>query len=107
MARGNVLWAAYHGSLKYIEYSDGNRQLHDLAEDPEELRDLVSTRPADANRLQALLADWILRTPPAEQAPVESEPDAETLKKLESLGYVKQPARGRGVALSPGSAPLT
>ena len=82
-------WAVYHGNLKYIEFSDGARQLHDLVEDPEELQNLAESRPVDAGHLRTLLEAWRNRTPrPAPQLPDDEEPDAETLEKLKSLGYL-------------------
>jgi arylsulfatase A-like enzyme len=86
---GRDQWALYSGDLKYIEYSDGERQLHDLVEDPQELQNLVESRSGDAARLRTLLEAWRDRTPrPVPQLPDGDEPDAETLERLKSLGYV-------------------
>lgn len=56
-------WKAVRdGNLKYVVHFDGPKTdlegLFDLAADPAEQRDLLTSRPADAVRLRRLLADW-------------------------------------------------
>lgn len=81
--------AVYRGSLKYIEYSDGARELYDLERDPLERDDLVEARPADAELMQAALQDWKERTKPIENVQRETiQFDPEHLQRLRELGYV-------------------
>mgnify|MGYP003345028426 CR=1 FL=1 len=50
------------GDMKLIEFfEDGSRRLFDLARDPGERDDLAGSRPDDAARLAALLAEQIGR----------------------------------------------
>jgi arylsulfatase A-like enzyme len=54
-------WGVRSGSLKYVRVSDGKKteeSLFDLAADPGETNDLLKSRPADVQRIQALLAAW-------------------------------------------------
>jgi arylsulfatase A-like enzyme/cytochrome c-type biogenesis protein CcmH/NrfG len=72
-------------------------ELYDLEADPGEGRDLAARRPADSERLEALLqqARARLSAPPAPgAAPApRAAPDAETRAQLESLGYLAGGAR--------------
>lgn len=49
--------AAREGELKLVD-DNGAQELHDLAADPLEERDLLASRPREAARLRALLAAW-------------------------------------------------
>jgi N-acetylgalactosamine-6-sulfatase len=66
--RGDRTWRAVrHGDLKYLTRRDGEKfqeHLFDLAADPAEQNDLLDARPADARRLQRLLAEWEERVRP-------------------------------------------
>ena len=66
--RGDRTWrAAREGPLKYVSRQDGGKLeefLFDLERDPAEAQDLSAARPADRDRLKALLADWETRVRP-------------------------------------------
>lgn len=50
------------GDLKLVRYyEDGRTELFDLATDPGETRDLVTTRPEEAKRLEAALVTYLAR----------------------------------------------
>jgi N-acetylgalactosamine-6-sulfatase len=54
-------WGVRDGSLKYIRHAQGKRieeHLFDLAKDIGEQTDLLAKRPADVQRLKAMLAAW-------------------------------------------------
>jgi len=74
------------GPLKYLEaQAEGTRELYDLSADPGELSNLATTRVGDVKRLQAVLVQWLSRTPQANAGGV-SQDDAE---RLRALGYVQ------------------
>ncbi len=73
--------------LKYIESSDGAHELYDLEADPLELRNLVQTRPEDAERLAATLADRVGPMALPAPAPAEDLTPAERAA-LRELGYL-------------------
>jgi arylsulfatase A-like enzyme/Flp pilus assembly protein TadD len=74
------------GTLKYIDAP--RPELYDLAADPGETRNLVSSRPGDAQRLRRGLE--ALRT--TERAAAATADDPEIAEKLRALGYVAGPA---------------
>lgn len=76
------------GNLKLIVSDEGDPELYDLDQDPEELHNVADERVADAARLAARLSSW-LADRDSVQAVGEPELDAETLEKLRSLGYVQ------------------
>jgi arylsulfatase A-like enzyme len=80
-----VLW---EGSLKYMDHSDGDDRLYDLAEDPRERLNLVGDRPGDAQRLRERLAQVIASLPPPLPSGEALPIDAETRETLERLGYL-------------------
>jgi arylsulfatase A-like enzyme/Tfp pilus assembly protein PilF len=80
------------GTLKYVEAP--RPELYDLAEDPDEARDLARERPADAARLRAALAAFRRSEREGASAPI----DAESAEKLRALGYVAGPAPAAGGA---------
>jgi arylsulfatase A-like enzyme len=45
--------------FKYIWASDGRDELYDIRQDPEELNNLVETKPEKARELRALLKQWL------------------------------------------------
>jgi arylsulfatase A-like enzyme len=67
--RGEVTWRGVReGDWKLVSKQDGSQRqdwLFDLAKDVAEKNDLVATRPADAERLGALLAHWEHEVKPA------------------------------------------
>ena len=60
--RGERTWRAVRsGDLKYLSRTEGSalsEWLFDLAADPAEKHDLLADRPAEAQRLKTLLAEW-------------------------------------------------
>lgn len=82
-------WAVYRDHLKYIEYSNGDQELYDFAQDPGERNNLASSRPRDVHALQQALQQWKEQTrSPIPPAP-PSELDPETAEQLRDLGYVQ------------------
>lgn len=85
--------AYYEGDLKYVWRSDGKRELYDLATDPRERRDLAQRRPADVERLDRALTDWVEGLP-ANRIDEDGESsglglDPEAQRALRALGYVE------------------
>jgi arylsulfatase A-like enzyme len=79
--------ALYSGSMKWITSTAGHRELYDLAQDPDERKNLYSTGSPIAEAMQADLERW-LEAVPREQAP-SNKVDKETLERLKSLGYTQ------------------
>ncbi len=85
-----VQWALYRDGLKYIEYSDGDRELYDLDVDPAERSDLSGSRGRDAEALHATLREWVENARPLDQDDIEPiTVDEETAKRLRGLGYAQ------------------
>lgn len=82
--------AVVDGRFKYIVSGDGRRELYDLREDPQELRNLIEERPGPAKRLGAFLDAWLKRipkhTPAGGDTPRDLDPD--TIEALRGLGYI-------------------
>lgn len=76
------LYGVLVGDMKYIDLPIP--ELYDLTEDPGEEKNLVAQRPESVAELQAVLED--LRA--ADAGLVRAPEDTETLKRLESLGYL-------------------
>jgi arylsulfatase A-like enzyme len=84
--------AVVDGEWKYIEGSDGSRQLYRLGEDPGETKNLVEVDPARATELDARLDAWLKRIPeytPTGEASGHKRSD-ELKEGLEALGYVEE-----------------
>ncbi len=62
-------------------------ELYDLAEDPGETADLAPSRPADVERLRAMLDDLMKRHPPAVET--RESPTPRQLEALKALGYLR------------------
>lgn len=60
---GNRRWAAREGDWKYV-VDNGAEELHNLAVDEREQRNLIAAETARADRLRGLLADWKKQTSP-------------------------------------------
>jgi choline-sulfatase len=88
------------GALKYIDAP--RPELYDLAADPGETRNLVTTREADAKRLRRGL-EALQAT---ERAALPAADDPEVAEKLRALGYVSAPppAAASGPRLDPKDA---
>lgn len=72
---------------KYIKNADGREELYDLGTDPGEVRDLASERPNRLAELRELLHAWDAGIPVAREE--AHELDEESIRALESLGYIQ------------------
>jgi hypothetical protein len=72
---------------KFIAFSNGRRELYDLAHDPEENRNLVAAEAPAARQLGAELHAWV-KTMPLHTNP-QANLDVEGIRRLKSLGYVQ------------------
>ena len=72
------------GTLKLIATPYQKRvELYDLATDPQELQDVASVRPDDAQRLADILEKW------RGGALDIAVPDAENMERIKALGYIE------------------
>jgi len=71
---------------KYIQTT--RPELYDLQADPNEDTNLVESRPDQARVLQEYLAEVLVRTVRVDKGPAHAPLDAESLRHLQSLGYV-------------------
>lgn len=87
-----TLRAAVVERYKYIEASDGQGELYDLAADPGETRNLLDDSPDMAAAFRIQLEAWLRRTPAYETATPRPQPDVgrELKDALKSLGYVNE-----------------
>ncbi|MFC1980591.1 hypothetical protein ACFLVS_07150 [Chloroflexota bacterium] len=53
------LKAVRTNEYKYIWSSDGRDELYNIRQDPEELNNLIETKPEKARELKALLKEWL------------------------------------------------
>lgn len=73
--------------FKLIVASDGQDELYDLGDDPDELTNVIDRRPGDAVLLRAMLDEWLASFKPS--TPDEGlVPDPAILRRLEDLGYL-------------------
>jgi arylsulfatase A-like enzyme len=71
---------------KFIEASDGSRELYDLESDPDESENVISARPEVAERLRERL---VASRGPLERGEQDTDPlDSGTQERLEDLGYI-------------------
>jgi len=83
------LISAYDGPWKYIRSSNGQRELYNLVDDPDELSNQLVASPAETARLDAAINDWIAKTPVAKEVPsAGGGAKGDVLRKLKSLGYI-------------------
>jgi len=76
------------GDLKLVlQGTDGRAALHDLASDPDELRDLAAVRPAEVERLALRLRTWYAGR--CDDAPIAEETSTTPQEQaaLRALGY--------------------
>jgi len=79
--------AIFDGDWKFIWLSNGKHELYNLANDPEEQRNLIEAEPEKAQELQAKLEQWLGSF---QQARVTSGSGKKEFKDmLKSLGYVQ------------------
>ena len=76
------------GPLKHLRDGEGREELYDLDADPSELHNLVEVRREEATKLRRLLESRLAALDPGRSVS-EPEVDAETLRRLEELGYVQ------------------
>ena len=83
----NFRWAPLvalrEGGYKYIEAP--RPELYDLKADPGETKNLFAADPERARQMRSRLADLVEALPPSLSS--RSQPDAETIARLRSLGY--------------------
>ena len=101
------LRALYRGPFKYIH---GPRpELYDLERDPGEIRDLSTERPAERERFERALQDFLDQHASPEAAAAVHEVDDDTRQRLEALGYLSttgdEPAAVAEVLSREGPAP--
>ena len=75
------------GRYKFGWSSLGNHFLIDLAEDPDERKNLVASDPDRANAMQERLARYVASLPEPGAVGAVEQPDADTMEALEELGY--------------------
>ena len=72
---------------KYIESTDGTRELYDLSTDPQELTSLE--RVGESQRLARALSDYMSSRPRSSEVVEQSPMTEEELKRMRAIGYVK------------------
>jgi arylsulfatase A-like enzyme len=78
----------YRGDLKLILSSDGQDELYDLADDPQEQRNLIAEKPDSAAALTATLRRRLERAPNDLPAVELRELTAEEKRRMKALGYL-------------------
>ena len=83
-------FALYRGNLKYIEYSDGDYSLYDLASDGGEHRNVADQQVATTRALREALGSWRRGiTPLPAGRPESRELTEEEVEELRALGYIQ------------------
>ena len=72
---------------KFITSSSGKYESYDLANDPDETRNLFGSRNPAAQQLGAKMASWIKSMP--RQSKQRLKLDPEVVRRLKSLGYIQ------------------
>jgi arylsulfatase A-like enzyme len=86
--KGGQLRAYVTDRAGLIEHLQGNAELYDHHRDPKQMRNLAATRPREVEALQNVLEKAVLAAPrpgPARAAAIDSD----TLRHLQSLGYLQ------------------
>lgn len=89
--RGAAQIAATDGRWKFIQSSDGMRELFDLSADPGELNNLIAKESAEGLRLENYIKGWLVSTPeyvPPPESRDGADMTPEQIQTLKSLGYV-------------------
>ena len=73
--------------FKLIEDHAGNRELYDLANDPDELHDLAAVQPERVAAMLEAMGPWA--TYRAANRPAEQALSDEAVERLRSLGYIR------------------
>jgi hypothetical protein len=79
--------AIFSGSLKFIRSSKGERELYNIALDPDEDHNLITTRPTDGFELE--LVQYLKAAAIDNRRRSEAHTTSENIEKLKSLGYVQ------------------
>ena len=85
--RGGRGFAVVDGGLKLIVQRDGSCELYDLHADRAEQTDLAEARPADVERLGALVEEWREAQRGKVKGGAKVQLDRERSKRIENLGY--------------------
>ncbi len=87
-----VLRAVRQGPWKYIVASNGREELYNVAEDPREASNLITSHRPIADHLAKQLSEWLAASKPY-QAPErlagKQQLDEETRSRLRGLGYIQ------------------
>ncbi len=75
------------GAIRRHDRSTAERELYDLAGDPNEQHNLIETRAVVAERLERLLDEYLERWPVLERASASAVDDAALIDELKALGY--------------------
>jgi arylsulfatase A-like enzyme len=78
----------YQGPYKFIESSDGGRELYDLRADPKEATNLAESVPEVAGRMEQDLEQYVESLPMPQRDQVRSMSE-DVRQELRSLGYVQ------------------
>jgi arylsulfatase A-like enzyme len=80
--------AVFLGPKKLITSTSGKQEFYDVAEDPEESRNLFTSGNGEAREQKEMLDAWISLIAPAKKtAPAKQR--RETIERLRSLGYIQ------------------
>ena len=80
--------AVFEWPYKYIDSTDGQHELYDLARDPSESRNLIASRSDRARRMAAALRELEAGTASTQAGPEIPRLSEEDLERLRALGYV-------------------
>lgn len=81
--------ALFADDFKLVWNTETGFRLHDLGADPSERVDFTAAYPERAQRMQRALEALLAAAPAPEASGPVREVDAETLRALESLGYLE------------------
>jgi arylsulfatase A-like enzyme len=85
--RGCMIRSVISWPNKYIASSSGSYESYDLANDPDETRNLFGSRNPAAQQLGARMTSWIKSMP--RQSKQQLKLDPEVVRRLKSLGYIQ------------------
>ncbi|MFQ5638610.1 MAG: sulfatase [bacterium] len=73
---------------KFIWNSNGEHELYDLQEDPDELENIINSKPVVASQLQEQLQEWQQKNKDFKIGKGQSVFDEEVSERLRALGYI-------------------
>jgi arylsulfatase A-like enzyme len=79
--------AIFSGQLKFIQSSHDDRELYDLAQDPNEEHNLFGSRPTDGFELK--LVQYLRAAAADDRKQAQAQAGTASLEKLKALGYVQ------------------